>query len=162
MESKINNNEENELEKKKQFLREEILNKGYNGNDFLNFCLNKKKYGDDLAYWEFDELKQCVKEFQTQINNQSEQIQKKTSTSMKNFLFANFSQNNNNNINQKNYLQSSQINQKINENIQNVNIGSHSDNYNDNNNNYNYKIYKKEIHCKILEKSELNSKKNNS
>ena len=77
MESTINNNEENELEKKKQFLREEILNKGYNGNDFLNLCLNKKENGDDLAYWEFDELKQCVKEFQTQINNQSEQIQKK-------------------------------------------------------------------------------------
>ena len=124
----------------------------------MNFCLNKKENGDDLAYWEFDELKQCVKDFQIQVNKEREQSQKKTSTSMKSFLFSNLPQNNNNNnINQKDYLQSSQINQSINENIQNVNIGSHSDNYNDNN--YNYKIYKKEIHCKILEKSELNSKK---
>ena len=39
---------------------------------------------------------------------------------MKSFLFTNLPQNNNNNNNQKDYLQSSQINQRINENIQNV------------------------------------------
>ena len=104
MESTINNNDENELERKKQFLREEIINQGYSGNDFLNFCLNKKENGDDLAYWKFDELKQCVKDFQAQANKQREQSTRKTSTSMKNFLFANLPQNKNNNINQKDYL----------------------------------------------------------
>ena len=53
----------------------------------------------------------------------------------------------------QNYLQSNQINQRINENIQNVNIGSQGDN-----NNNSPRIYKKEVMCKILEKSELNSK----
>ena len=164
MESSIDNNnvinEENEIEVKKQFLTEEIINKGYNTNDFLNFCLSKKENGDDLANWLFNELKECVKEFQTQVQNQKENNQKKTNTSMSSFLFAGLPQNNNNNnqnyLNNPNYLQTSQINQRINENIQNVNIGAHGDNYND----YSSpKIYKKEIHCKILEKSELNSKK---
>ena len=160
MESSIdNNNGENEIEIKKQFLTEEIINKGYNTNDFINYCLSKKENGDDLENWPFEELKQCVKDFQTQIQNQNENNKKKTTTSMKSFLFSNLPQNNNNinNINDnQNFLQSSQINQRINENIQNVNIGSQSDNYN----NYSStKIYKKEIHCKILEKSELNSTK---
>jgi hypothetical protein len=73
---------------------------------------------------------------------------------MKSFLFTNNSQNNNNNYYpNQNYLQSNQINQRINENIQNVNIGSQSDNYSNS-----QKIYKKEVICKILEKSEINSK----
>ena len=161
MESSLDsNNNEEKLEIKKQFLTEQIINLGYNTNDFLNFCLNKKENGDDLSNWEIEELKQCVKDFQYEIQKQKEkqnETNQKASTSMKNFLFANISQNNNikNNQNQ-NFLQSSQINQRINENIQNVNIGSQPDNYN----NYSGpKIYKKEIKCKILEKSELNSKK---
>ena len=161
MESSLdnNNNEENELEIKKQFLTEQIINMGYNTNDFLNFCLNKKENGDDLSNWQIDELKQCVKDFQYEQLKRNEESQKKTSTSMKNFLFANLSQNNNNNnISNQNFLQSSQINQRINENIQNANFSSHADNYSS----YSSpKIYKKEIQCKILEKSELNSKKIN-
>ncbi len=157
---------DNEVEIKKQYLTEEILNKGYNTNEFLNFCLNKKENGDDLAFWEIGELKECVKEFQMQVKKQKENVEKKTTTSMKSFLFSNKSINNNPNINfngdnisnKENYLQSSQINQRINESIQNVNIGSNSDNYYNECNN-NIRIYKKEINCKILEKSELNSKK---
>ena len=145
MESSQDNIEVNNLEHKKEFLTQEIINKGYNTNDFLNFCLTKKSNGDDLENWPIEELKKCVQEFQQQNNN------KIKSTSMKSFLFTNNFQNNNN-INQ-NYIQSSQINQGMN-NIQNVNLGSNNYNYSDNN-----KIYKKEIACKILEKSELNSKK---
>ena len=114
MESSLDNNinEENELELKKQFLIEQIINQGYNTNDFLNFCLNKKENGDDLSYWQMDELKQCVKDFQYEVQIKNEVSQKKTSTSMKNFLFANISQNNNiNNQPNPNFLQSSQINQ---------------------------------------------------
>ena len=148
-------NNEKDLEEKKQFLKEEIINKGFNPNDFLNLCLSKKENGDDLINWSFEELKICVKEFQEQIQKQNEINNGKKDTSLKDFLFKNLPKNNNNNYNNNvNYLQSSQINQKINENIQNVNIGYQNDNYNDNTN----KIYKKEIQCKILEKSELNSK----
>ena len=157
------NNIDNEIEIKKKYLTDEILNKGYNTNDFLNFCLSKKENGDDLAFWQIDELKECVKEFQLNVQKQNEINEKKTTTSMKSFLFANKSNKNNNdrdNIsNNQNFLQSSQINQRINENIQNVNIDAHSDNYYNEYNNNSMKIYKKEIHCKILEKSELNSKK---
>ena len=133
MESSINNNGEKELDIKKQFLTQEIINRGYNTNDFLNFCLTKKQNGDDLENWPLEELKECVKDFQQKNNNDEK------STSMKSFLFTNTSQNNNNNYYpNQNYLQSNQINQRINENIQNVNIGSQGDNYNNS-----PKIYKK-------------------
>ena len=151
MESSTDNIGENDIEQKKQFLREEIINKGFNTEDFLNLCLSKKENGDNLVNWDFEELKQCVKDFQAQ--NKNELNQKKEGTSMKNFLFSNLPKNNNNN---PNILQSSQINQRIKENIENVNIGSQNENYNGSNG---IQIYKKEIHCKILEKSELNSKK---
>ena len=156
------NHEIDDLKQKKQYLTEEIINKGYNPNDFINLCQSKKENGDDLENWTFEELRQCVEEFQNQHQKNNENNHKKVETSMKDFLFTN-SSNKNNNYNNPNYLQSSQINQRINENIQNVNIGSNSVNYNEynNNSNYNPKIYKKEINCKILDKTELNSKKIN-
>ena len=156
MEDSTDDIREKELEEKKQYLTEEIINKGFNTNDFLNFSLSKKENGDDLINWSFDELKNCVKEFQEQIQKQNDINNEKKGTSLKDFLFKNLPQNNNFSYNNNvNYLQSSQINQRINENIQNVNIGYQNDNYNENAK----KIYKKEVQCKILEKSELNSKK---
>ena len=80
---------------------------------------------------------------------------------MKNFLFSNNNSKNNNyninnnNLNTPNYIQS------INENIQKSNFGSQNDFYSQyNNTNTNTpQVYKKEIPCKTLEKTELNSKK---
>ena len=161
MEPSTDKNIENDLDQKKQYLTEEIINKGYNPNDFLNLCISKKENGDDLENWPFEELKKIVSDFQLQMQSQNENNNKIIATSMKDFLFTSVPKNNNNNYynnvnNNPNYLQSSQINQKINENIQNVNIGSNNVSYNEYNSNS--KIYKKEINCKILEKSELNSK----
>ena len=161
MDPSTDKNIENDLDQKKQYLTEEIINKGYNPNDFLNLCISKKENGDDLENWPFEELKKIVSDFQLQMQSQNENNNKIIATSMKDFLFTSVPKNNNNNYynnvnNNPNYLQSSQINQKINENIQNVNIGSNNASYNEYNSNS--KIYKKEINCKILEKSELNSK----
>ena len=161
MDPSTDKNIENDLDQKKQYLTEEIINKGYNPNDFLNLCISKKENGDDLENWPFEELKKIVSDFQLQMQSQNENNNKIIATSMKDFLFTSVPKNNNNNYynnvnNNPNYLQSSQINQKINENIQNVNIGSNNVSYNEYNSNS--KIYKKEINCKILEKSELNSK----
>ena len=35
-------NSENDLEQKKQYLTLEIINKNYNADEFINFCLKKK------------------------------------------------------------------------------------------------------------------------
>ena len=114
----------------------------------------------DLNSWTFEELKQCVSEFQKQQkDNNSNNIQLNKS-SMKNFLFSNNNnniKNNINNINNQNYIQS------INENIQKSNFGSQNGLYSQYNNKNIIKntqqVYKKEIPCKTLDKNELNSKK---
>ena len=152
-----NNNQLETLEQKKEFLTLEIINKNYNTNEFINFCLKKKENGDDLANWSLEELKQCVTEFQLQQNKNNNDNNQHNISSMKNFLFSNNNNNinnTNNNINSQNYIKS------INENIQTSNFGSQNDLYNQNNNiNTTQQIYKKELKCKILEKTELNAKK---
>lgn len=52
-------------EEKQKFLREEILEKGYNADDFISFSTEKKgEGGDDLKNWTLDELRMVVEEFQ--------------------------------------------------------------------------------------------------
>jgi hypothetical protein len=60
-----NNEEENQdqLLLKQELLKSEIVAKNYDGNKFLQFCLNKKENGDDMNNWTYDELKQCVDDF---------------------------------------------------------------------------------------------------
>ena len=62
MSNKTINNEEI-LIKKQELLKSEIVDKKYDGNKFLQFCLDKKENGDDMNNWTYDELKQCVKDF---------------------------------------------------------------------------------------------------
>ena len=164
---KINNdnnqiNQEENLEQKKQYLTTEIINKNYNVNDFINYCQKKKENGDDLINWTLEELKQCVSDFQVeqQKKNNSET---KNKSSMKNFLFSNNNAENNNNINNNNINSQNYI-QSINENIQSTNFETQNNLYSKNNNAQTPNPdggYKKEIQCKILEKTELNSKKIN-
>ena len=64
--------ENNKLETKQNYLRNAILNKGYNAQDFFNFLIQKKgEEGGDLNNWNFIELENVVKEFQSiyNINN---------------------------------------------------------------------------------------------
>lgn len=48
-----------DIEEKQQYLREKILNKGYDANKFASFLAQKKdKYAEvDLGMWDFDYLK---------------------------------------------------------------------------------------------------------
>ena len=55
---------EDELNEKQTFLRENILEKGYDPEDFMKHLQNKKgEVGLDLASWSMEELKEAVKEF---------------------------------------------------------------------------------------------------
>ena len=55
---------EDELNEKQSFLRENILEKGYDPEDFMKLLQNKKgELGLDLASWSMDELREAVKEF---------------------------------------------------------------------------------------------------
>lgn len=50
------------MEEKQTYLRENILEKGYDGEEFMHFC--KEKCGDiDLEKWSMDFLKKIVKSY---------------------------------------------------------------------------------------------------
>ena len=51
-------------EEKQNFLREKILEKGYDTNQFVQFLIDKKgENGADVAVWTMVDLKKVVKEF---------------------------------------------------------------------------------------------------
>ena len=55
---------EDDLTEKQTFLRENILEKGYDAEDFMKLLQNKKgEQGLDLESWSMDELRSAVKEF---------------------------------------------------------------------------------------------------
>ena len=55
---------EDDLSKKQTYLRENILEKGYDAEDFMKLLQNKKgEQSLDLSCWSLDELKEAVKEF---------------------------------------------------------------------------------------------------
>lgn len=50
---------EDSIEEKQQFLRTEILEQGYDPNEFLSFLVNiKGENGADLSIWPISELQQ--------------------------------------------------------------------------------------------------------
>ena len=60
---------EDDLNEKQTFLRENILEKGYDPEEFMKLLQNKKgEIGLDLGSWTMEELREAVKEF-TQENS---------------------------------------------------------------------------------------------
>lgn len=57
------NHNENELNIKKGLLKREILDKQYNQDNFINYCLKQKPNGDDMNIWSLEELTQIIHEF---------------------------------------------------------------------------------------------------
>ena len=57
-------NQEEEIKRKQEFLRKEILDKGYDQSEFVQFCVSIKEKGDDLSNWTFEELESIVSQFQ--------------------------------------------------------------------------------------------------
>ena len=58
------------IEKKQKYLRDEILNKNYDAEEFSEFISKYKENGLDLSNWTFDELKDAVQKFKNK--NQGE------------------------------------------------------------------------------------------
>jgi hypothetical protein len=56
------------MEQKQKYLREEILEKSYDIDEFTDFMSNYKENGTDIQNWEFIELKKAVKSFKNQVN----------------------------------------------------------------------------------------------
>ena len=60
----ISTNQEEEIKRKQEFLRKEILDKDYDQSAFVEFCVSIKEKGDDLVSWTFEELESIVSQFQ--------------------------------------------------------------------------------------------------
>ena len=52
-----------QLTLKQEILKSEILEKNYDKDKFIQFCLNQKENGDDLTKWTLLELNECISNF---------------------------------------------------------------------------------------------------
>ena len=103
---------EDNLEKKQAFLRQSILEKGYDADDFMAFLQEKKgEFGTDLNNWELNELISAVAEFtslHSKINNEQENNSNNDQINNNNNIENNNQiENNNNNINNKKDIEKS-------------------------------------------------------
>ena len=134
------------IEEKQNFLRNNILDKGYDANVFVEFLIDKKgPDGADISNWELNDLENVVNEF---INNMNNNKENKIS-SLSDFLSNEVNKNNNNNNNNNNINYNNNNNNEIqnlsekNNNINNLeekekNNNQQNKNTNDDNNNNNY------------------------
>ena len=98
---------EEEIIKKQNYLRENILDKGYDPEEFLSFLIQKKGVnGGDLDQWKMEDLYivyfffvilQCVNEFinshSNPNQNESENIQQNESENIQQYESENIQQN---------------------------------------------------------------------
>lgn len=54
---------DSDIEQKQNLLKEEIIDKNYDQEKFIQFCLVKKENGDDLTQWSLAELHEIIDEF---------------------------------------------------------------------------------------------------
>ena len=158
---------DNDIEAKKELLKNNIIDKNYDKNKFIEFCLSQKEGGDDFSTWTIDELKEIINQFCSIENDKCQQA--KVNTSLNDFLSSISPSSSNsqihsqmtlNNPNQnlrnsqhclehdlnKNQTESQdKIHKKINTEIQNMDIAPRS-----NDNNYGSRY---EICCKKIRKN---------
>ena len=135
-EEKIQNEEQDEeLELKRNLLQKEIIEGNYNKEQFIDYCLALKPYGDDISQWTYEELKSTVNSFITY--HKQEELKEKQEEQMKNQFQI-----------QNNQMEN-QINNFFEENNNTNNILENNINIS--------KEYS--LNCRKIEKSPLNDKK---
>ena len=86
--------------KKQKLLKNEIIDRCYDQNAFIEFCMQERKDGDDLNNWTYDELKNVIQKFITKINSEYINQDKEQEIIIKeNIEEVNTKENNNQNIN---------------------------------------------------------------
>ena len=135
MEERENNEEKDEeLELKRNLLQKEIIEGNYNKEQFIDYCLALKPYGDDISQWTYEELKSTVNSFISY--HKQEELKEKQEEQIKNQYQA-----------QNNQMEN-QINTFFEEN----------NNINEINTNANI-TREYQLNCRKIEKSPLNDKK---
>ena len=65
-----------EFNEKKELLKTEIIDKKYDLDKFIQFCIGKKENGDDLSLWTIPELKEIIKEFESNEEKEKKKSEK--------------------------------------------------------------------------------------
>jgi hypothetical protein len=129
--------QDEELELKRNLLQKEIVEGNYNKEQFIDYCLALKPYGDDISQWTYEELKSTVNSFISY--HKQEEIKEKQEEQIK----------------KENQIQINQVENQINQ-INNYFIEKNDINKTNNNMNIS-KEY--QLNCRKIEKSPLNDKK---
>ena len=81
-----------DLHLKQNYLKSEIIDKNINPDKFMNYCLTIKENGDDINSWNFEELKECVANFNELLKNESQEEKEKENMSSQNAYLSNTNQ----------------------------------------------------------------------
>ena len=79
-------NKDDELHLKQNYLKHEILDKDIDQNKFLDYCISIKENGDDINSWTFDELKECVANFNKLLEQEYQKKEEQKSAQLNSFL----------------------------------------------------------------------------
>ena len=83
---------EQDLHLKQNYLKSEIIDKNINPDKFMNYCLTIKENGDDINSWNFEELKECVANFNELLKKESQEEKEKENMSSQNAYLSNTNQ----------------------------------------------------------------------
>ena len=72
--SENNEHNQDQLSLKQELLKEEIIANNYDGQKFLEYCINLKENGDDMNNWTYEELKLVVENFKADSNLKQEKL----------------------------------------------------------------------------------------
>ena len=82
--------ETKDIEQKQQYLREEILDKSYDIDEFTDYMSKYKENGIDIQNWDFSELKEAVKNFKNRVKeDESQKIERGVENIRQSFRFDN-------------------------------------------------------------------------
>ena len=159
------NKEENiqdQLSLKQELLKNEIIAKNYDGQKFLEYCINLKENGDDMNNWTYEELKLVVENFKADYDHKKEKSKEQTN---KEITHENSDKKNNDDDIETEKLDDIDINKTDNENNKKDSETKEENNNIPSKETSNDKTLKdkleskiKEFPCKLLEKSILNDK----
>lgn len=159
------NKEENiqdQLSLKQELLKNEIIAKNYDGQKFLEYCINLKENGDDMNNWTYEELKLVVENFKADYDHKKEKGKEQTN---KEITHEDSDKKNNNDDIETEKLDDIDINKTDNENNKKDSETKEENNNIPSKEISNDKTLKdkleskiKEFPCKLLEKSILNDK----
>ena len=159
------NKEENiqdQLSLKQELLKNEIIAKNYDGQKFLEYCINLKENGDDMNNWTYEELKLVVENFKADYDHKKEKSKEQTN---KEITHENNDKKNNEDDIETEKLDDIDINKTDNENNKKDSETKEENNNIPSKEISNDKTLKdkleskiKEFPCKLLEKSILNDK----